>query len=133
MVSVAAGRAAFLEPVNFFGSEFTLVGFYDAASDSAQSLDSLAAIASRLALSSQILAVAAPESRVGDADGDGNTSEDTLLVVPTANSNAAPTVVGADALRHRRDGHRARVARTPEMRVTNADCAGGNALASRSR
>ena len=128
MVSVAAGRAAYLEPVNLFGSEFTLVGLYDAATDTSQSLDSLTAIADRLALSSQILAVAAPESRVGDADGDGNTSEDTLLVVPTANPNAAPTIVGVDALDLGATDICEGGTNAGDACVTSADCAGGSCV-----
>lgn len=99
LASVASGRAAFIDPSEAFGTLFPAVSLYDAASDALVGLDSASSFANKLAISSQILALAAPEGLVvGNADGDSIVVEDTLVVASLANPAAPPTIVGADAL-----------------------------------
>jgi len=115
LASVRSGRAAWIAQSQAFGTLFPAVTLYDAASDAVLPLEAASGFANKLALSSQILALAAPEGLVvGNADGDGVTSEDTLVVVSLANSAAPPTIVGADAI---------------EVGATDV-CAGGSAAGS---
>jgi len=115
LASVANGRAAFIRPGEAFGTLFPEVKLYDAASDALVGLDSASGFANKLAISSQILALAAPEGLVvGNADGDSIVGEDTLVVASLANPSAPPTLVGVDAL---------------EIGATDV-CAGGSAAGS---
>ncbi|MBM4267662.1 MAG: hypothetical protein FJ144_13790, partial [Deltaproteobacteria bacterium] len=99
LASVASGRAAFIRPSTAFGTLFPSVSLYEAASDALVALDDASAFANKLALSSQIMALAAPENlTAGDADGDGTLAEDTLVVTSLAAPASPPEIVGVDAL-----------------------------------
>jgi len=99
LASVRGGWAAWIRPGVAFGTLFPAVSLYDTTTGTFPSIDSASGFANKLVLSSQILALAAPENLVvGDADGDGNGGEDTLVVASLANPTAPPTIVGADAI-----------------------------------
>lgn len=99
LASVAAGHAAFIRPSEALGMLLPSVSLYDAASDALLELHPASAFGNKVALSAQILAVAAPEKVfVGNADSDGTIDEDTLVVASLATPAAPPAVVGVDAI-----------------------------------
>jgi len=126
LASVAHGRAAFIQPNEAFGTLFPTVSLYEAASDALVGIDSGAAFANKLAISSQILALAAPESFAGNADGDSIVNEDTLVVASLANPTAPPTVVGADAFELGATDVCAGGANAGDVCESGADCTGGS-------
>jgi sugar lactone lactonase YvrE len=126
LASVAAGRAAFIRPGEAFGTLFPAVSLYDAATDALVGLDSASGFANKLALSSQILALAAPESLVvGNADGDSVVNEDTLVVVSLSNPAAPPAIVGADAIEVGATDVCAGGANAGDACESGAECPGG--------